>query len=116
MLSTIHNRYHNLWIEVEKILENETSNSEIKSNMAEKKQRRQVEDSFMKLRVVEAPSVRSRVLDEDSWTNENPNDCKHVDDDKSSSEDEIPMQNSNTKSSEDMFKRNIDESHIQFGS
>ena len=56
------------------------------------KQRRQVEDSFMKLNVVKAPSVRSRLLDEESWTNENTNDCKHFDDDKSSSEDEVPIQ------------------------
>ena len=65
--------------------------------MTEKKQRRQVEDSFMKLNVVEAPSVRSRILDEDSWTNENTNDSKYVENDKGSSEDEVPMQKQSIK-------------------
>ncbi|XP_046851252.1 uncharacterized protein LOC124444663 isoform X5 [Xenia sp. Carnegie-2017] len=54
--------------------------------MAEEKQRRQVEDSLMKLNVVEAPSIRSRVLDEDSSTTENMNESKHVYDDKGSCE------------------------------
>ncbi|XP_046850688.1 uncharacterized protein LOC124444145 isoform X1 [Xenia sp. Carnegie-2017] len=75
-----------LVIEVEELLENETSNIETKSSMAEEKQRRQVEDSLMKLNVVEAPSIRSRVLDEDSSTTENMNESKHVYDDKGSCE------------------------------
>ncbi|XP_046859007.1 eIF-2-alpha kinase GCN2-like [Xenia sp. Carnegie-2017] len=80
-------RYY-LWIEVEEILENETCNSETKSSMTEEKQRSQVEDSLMKLNVVKAPSVRSSVFDDYSWTNKNTNDSKHVDDDKSSSSSE----------------------------
>ena len=46
----------------------------------------------MKFNVVEAPSVRSRVLNKDSWTSENTNGSKHVDDNKSSSEDEVSIQ------------------------
>ena len=45
----------------------------------------------MKLNVVQAPSVRLIVLEEVSLTNENTNNSKHVDDNKSSSEDESPI-------------------------
>ena len=73
----------------------------------------------MKLNVIQAPSVRSGVLDENSLTNEDTNGSKHFDDDKSCSEDEAPIKKqsiNNTESTEDMFKRNIDKGHIQFGS
>ena len=61
--SDIYDRYYNSGIELEETLQNETSHSETKSMMKEEKQRRQVEDSLMKLNVIEAPRLRSRVLD-----------------------------------------------------
>ena len=109
--SNIYDRYHNSKIEVEEILENGTYNSETKSSLTEEKQRHQFEDSLMIMNVVQAPSARSKILDVDSLTNENTTYFKHVDDNKSSSEDEAPIQNNDTESSKDMFKRNIDKSH-----
>ena len=47
----------------------------------------------------------------------NTNDSKRADDDKISCEDEVTIQTQftrNAESTEGMFKRNIDESHIQF--
>ena len=103
--SNIYERYYNSWIKQEEIIENETSKSETKSSMTEEKKPRQIEDGLMKLNVVEAPSVRSRILDECSWTNGNTNDSKRVDIDKRSSEDEVPTQkqfNNNTESTENI--------------
>ena len=62
--------------------------------MTKEKQKRQVENSLMK-------------LNEDSWTNKDEIVSKHVDDDKRSSEDEVPIQKQsiiNTESTEHMFK------------
>ena len=50
--SNIYDRCNNSWIEVEEILENETSNSETKSRVTETKRRRQLKDSLMKLNVL----------------------------------------------------------------
>ena len=88
----IFDRYFYSWIEVEDILENETSSSETKSRVTEEKQRRLVIDSLIKLKLVEVSSVHSKVLDVASWTNENTNDSKHVDDDKNFSEEHTPIQ------------------------
>ena len=69
------------------------------------------------MNVFEIPSVHSRLLDEDWWTNKNTNNSNYVDEDKISSEDEAPIQKefmNNTESTKVMLKRNIDESRIRF--
>ena len=45
------------------------------------------------LNVVEEPSLHSKLLDEDWWTNKNTDDSNYVDDDKSPSKDKAPIQN-----------------------
>ena len=114
-------RYYNSWIEVEEAPESETSSNETKSSSPEEKPKSTVEDSLLKLNVVEAPSI-SASREDDSWASgrNRPNSEGEENSYSSSSEEEEitkPKQSSNiTESSEDIMFRNLEESFIQFGS
>ena len=120
---SICSRYYNSWIEVEEEPESEAAASEVKSSDVESKEELSVEDSLMELNKIEAPSVCASVGDDDlSWGSEKRSD-EDIARSFSSSDDEledlvnIPAKSSNPESSEDiMFRRNIEDSYIQFGS